>query len=230
MKQAFITILLMLLPMLASAQTFIRTVDKNNYWSESSLDQILAMDEIPVNDSRRIIRIKKSDIVLLEDMEAGLKILQPDKINKIEPRAFNDNLESFLAKGKRVYIPLASSITQQRWGARQLRELFEESDYWELVGCEDEADFILEYVFEEKGRDKANIVVTDRMGRGILYTTQLSANDWVPADAGKESAEKLFKYFFLKCVCKGKIKSKAKFIKNPSPKTFNCSYNVRIKL
>lgn len=229
MKKILTTLLFSMLSTLMYSQTFIRTVEGENYWSESNLDQIMTMDEVPANKNRRIIRIKKSDIVLLEDMEAGLKILQPDKIKKIEPKAFNDDLESFLAKGKRVYIPLANSITQQRWGARKLRELFDEYDYWQLVGCEDEADFILEYVFDENGRDKANILVSDRFGKGILYTTQIFANDWVPADAGKESAEKLFKLFFLKCVYNGKIKNKSSFIKKPSPKTYNCSYYVRIK-
>jgi hypothetical protein len=212
------------------SQTFIRTIDGKNYWSEKSLNALIGEDEIPVNNGRNIIRIQKSIILLMEDMEAGLKIIQPDKINKVEPLAFDGDLEAFLAKGKRIYIPLASSITQQRWGARKLRELFDESDYWQLVGCEDEADFILEYIFDDEGKDKAYILVSDRMGKNVLYTSHIFASDWVPAHAGIESAEKLFKIFFSKCVHEGKIMKKASYIKKPSDKTYNCSYYVRVKL
>lgn len=228
MKKVFVTIMFSMLSSLMYSQTFIRTIDGKNYWSEKSLNALIGEDEIPVNKGRNIIRIQKSNILLMEDLEAGLKIIQPDKINKVKPLAFDGNLEAFLAKGKRIYIPLASSITQQRWGARKLRELFDESDYWQLVGCEDEADFILDYVFNDQGKDHAVIVITDRVGKGVISTSQLYANDWVPAHAGIESAEKLYKRFFLEYVNSGKLMKKASLVKKQNEKTNNCAYYIRI--
>jgi len=131
---------------------FIQTVDGNQYWLDIETEDF---DEIAVPDGRRTRRIPKSDIVLIEYMEDGLKILQKDKLKKVEPVAFSDNVEEFVKQGKRVYIPLASFIIQQRYGARKLRDLLMEDGYWKVVGCEEEADFILEYVFDDKGKDHA---------------------------------------------------------------------------
>ena len=175
------------------SQTIIRTVDGKNYWTETKSEEFVGAEDISVYVGRRVLLIPMSDIMLYEDLEKGLKILQPNKLQKVDPVAFNGKRLSFMAKGKRVYIPLASNSTQQRWGARRLQELITENGYWQIVGCEEEADFIMEYIFDDKGKDHAYIIISDRFGRAILKTESVGATDWVPAHAGRESAEKLLK-------------------------------------
>ena len=75
---------------------FVQTVDGNQYWLDIETEDF---DEIAVPDGRRSRRISKSDIVLIEYMEEGLKILQKDKIRKVDPVAFSDNVEEFVKQG-----------------------------------------------------------------------------------------------------------------------------------
>lgn len=209
-------------------EDFIRTVDGKNYWVNLNASKIEDIDEIPIEEGRRIIRISKSDILLIEFMEEGLKILQPEKLHKVDPAIFNDDLDSFLAKGKRVYVPLASSSVQQRWGAKRLRELIMEDKYWQVVGCEDEADFILEYVFDDKGSDHAYLLFSDRRGTNIMSTQSLSASDWVPVHAGEESAEKLYKRAVRRCIGIGQVSLKARKEINSQKKSHKSLYYLKL--
>ena len=219
MKTSFklcMTTMFLFLSVETYCQGFVRTVDGKNYWSDVKFDKIDDHDDIAVKDGRRIIRIPKSEILLLEYMEEGLSILQPDKLNKVEPVPFNDDIASFMAEGKRVYIPLASSIIQQRWAAKRLRELMIENAYWQVVGCEEEADFIMEYVFDDTGSDHAYLLFTDRNGTKFLSTSNFSVSDLIPMNAGEKSAEKIFKYVYIDFVMKGKLAKSAKKVKKPN--------------
>jgi len=181
---------------------FIQTVDGNQYWLDIETEDF---DEIAVPDGRRTRRIPKSDIVLIEYMEDGLKILQKDKLKKVEPVAFSDNVEEFVKQGKRVYIPLASFIIQQRYGARKLRDLLMEDGYWKVVGCEEEADFILEYVFDDKGKDHASLLFSDRFGYKFMFSKSVDADWFVPTRTGEESAEELYEKYIFKGIERGKF-------------------------
>jgi hypothetical protein len=137
-------------------------------------------------------------------------------LNKVEPVPFNDDIAFFMAEGKRDYIPLASSIIQQRWAAKRLRELMIENAYWQVVGCEEEADFIMEYVFDDTGSDHAYLLFTDRNGTKFLSTSNFSVSDLIPMNAGEKSAEKIFKYVYIDFVMKGKLAKSAKKVKKPN--------------
>ena len=184
-------------------QDFIQTVDGKQYWADIDNEDF---DEIPVADGRGTKRISKSDIVLIEYMEAGLKILQKDKIKHVEPVAYDGNLSDFIKQGKKIYIPMASFTVQQRYGAKKLRELLMEDGYWTIVGCEDEADFILEYVFDDRGKDHAYLLFSDRFHKEIMYSHSVSADWFVPTRTAEESAEELYEKHIVKGIKNGKLK------------------------
>ena len=200
------------------SQGIIFTVEGKMYWVNEKTDNIANLEEVCVEDGRRILRIPISDIVSIEYMEQGLKILQPDKLKKVEPVAFDNDLDAFLASGKRVYIPLSSGIMQQRWGAKKIIELVSETDYWKVVGCEDEADFIMEYVFDDSGKDHAFLLFSDRLGNKVLSSFIVGASDFVPVHAGEESAEKLYKTYIKKYIFEGKLSKIVKKDKKVSKK------------
>ena len=227
MKKIFATIVLSLLTLCLSAQDFIYTVDGNAYWTDENVKDIKTIDELVIEVGRKYVRIPKSDIVLIEYMEGGVVVLQPEKIKKVEPVAFNGDLLSFMERGKRVFIPYSSSDLYQRTGARRLRELLMESGYWNIVPCEKEADFIFEYVFDDKGNDHAYLMASDRTGKKILSTNSKFVSGFSPTKAARESAEKLYKKVFTNRILKGKLGTAAR---QESPKKSNhfCPYYISI--
>lgn len=171
------------------AQTFFQTVDGKCYWTDEEIEQ---GKEITGKQGMRITRIQASDIVLIEHIERGAEVLKPDKIKPVAPVAFSGRVEDFCAAGKKVYVPVASNSVQQRWGAKRLSENLLGDGHWQIVGSAEQADFLVEYVFDPRGSDKAYLRLTDRAGKLIRRTHSVSARDWSAEDAGKESAEELY--------------------------------------
>lgn len=204
-KRTVFSIVLSLTTVFVYSQALISTTDGKFYWVNGNTENLSKLDVIGAQEGRRVVRIPVTNVVTVEDMEHGLEILQSDKLKKIPAVAFEDNIESFFAQGKKVYIPLASGIIQQRWGAKRLIELMMESDYWHLVACDEEADFIMEYVFDDKGSDHAYLLFSDRSGNKVLSTWNVAASDFVPVHAGEESAEELFDTFLKRKFFLGKM-------------------------
>lgn len=229
MKHLFVTIVFSgaVLTMHAQDFDFVRTVDGKNYWTNVKTEKFDDVTDLSVESGRRVIRIPVSDILLIEYMDKGVKILQPDKLKKVKPVPFDGDLESFIAKGKKVYIPFSYNKSQLRWGGKKMRELLMADNYWEIVGCEDEADFILEYIFDDNGADHAYLLLSDRNGKNILYTSSVGAREFSPIWAGEESAEKLYKKL-MKRISGGNFKKSVKEAKGPSDKTHNCLYYMAL--
>ena len=120
--------------------------------------------------------------------------------------AYDGNLSDFIKQGKKIYIPMASFTVQQRYGAKKLRELLMEDGYWTIVGCEDEVDFILEYVFDDRGKDHAYLLFSDRFHKEIMYSHSVSADWFVPTRTAEESAEELYEKHIVKGIKNGKLK------------------------
>lgn len=200
MKKLLLLIVSVLCGSTLYAQGFIYTTDGKMYFTEvKNLDK----DFVNVNIGDYNKLIPKSEIVLVEYMEDGIEIFQKEKIDSIEPHAFDGNYAKFLAQGQKVYVPVASTTIAVRWGAKRLRELLLAEGYWKLVGCAEEADFILTYKFNEDGRDHAYLFIYDRNDEAILQSPRVGAKDFVPAHAGEESAEKLYKRFLVNGLHKG---------------------------
>ena len=185
------------------SQGFVYTTDGKMYFSESK-DWGSDIINVSVGDYTK--QIPKSDIVLIEHMENGITFFQKEKLHPVEPKAYDGDYESFLAKGRKVYVPVASTTITVRCGAKRLRELLVADGYWKVVGCPEEADFIMTYKFSEEGRDHAYLLIYDRMDEAILKSPKVSAKDFIPAHAGIESAEKLFKRYIKEDLQAGKYK------------------------
>jgi hypothetical protein len=204
MKKVFLAVFALLCSGIVNAQDFIQTVDGRKFWADINPKEFAGMDFITVEKESRMYRIPKSDIVLIEFINDGLFILQEDKLKKVEPVAYSGDFPSFIAANKKVYVPLASKTIQQRSGAKKLRELLMADKHWEIVGCEQEADFLLLYVFDDSGADHAYLEVRDRRDVKIQRTRQVRASDFIPMHAGEESAEKLYKKFLVESLYENK--------------------------
>lgn len=190
------------------AQCWIMTVDRGNYFSEIK-DLSTAKDRIlvQVGDKDRTKTIRKEDVVLVEYFEDGLDIIKKDMILATDPVAFDGDYSSFLAKGKRVYVPITSTNYRNQWGSKRLREMIMLDGYWKLAGCEEEADFILHYSFSDKGHDHARLIFSDRFGKDILVSKKDKASGWFAIQVAEESAEDLYRKFIKKGVQVGNYKA-----------------------
>ena len=88
---------------------------------------------------------------------------------------------------------MSSTKIAQRSGSGTLKMLLVNDSLWNIVDTEEQAHFIMRYVFDDRGSDKAYIEVEDRMGKKVYMSPKVSARDFVPWHAGEESAEKLYK-------------------------------------
>lgn len=175
----------------AGAQRLVQTIDNACYWTNSDMSEetLTAI----TNGSVYTIYIKKSDIAVVVDMEEGTQVLRPEELINVPPRAFtNGAADLFATTEPKVYVPITSNVVQQRWGARRLTELILEDGHWRLVATPEQADFILEYHFVERGSDRAYLAFRDRMDSCFLYSRAIPAKEWTPVITGIESAERLY--------------------------------------
>lgn len=202
MKKSFFIIASLFLSIgVTHAQGLLETVSGKCYYMA---DEITEANSYTVKNGFDIILISKDSVLLYEDMELGVHLFAPDKIHRANPTAYSGDASSYFAQGKKVHIPLTSDKIAQRWGSRFLLKAIMEDNYWIVVGCAAEADFILEYVYDEKGSDHAYLRLSDGNKKTVLKTGSVSASDWVPAHAGEESSEKLYKKYLKKGIYKGK--------------------------
>src|SRR5574344_387808 len=177
---------------LTNAQDYIKLINVMSYYSEIIEDS----DDYIIHKSNRVeLKIPKSEIKLIEYLELGLVIYNEKYINSNNSPK---DRESLFEKGSSVYVPFSSTKVVKRSGGLKLRELLKEDGFWNLVDCEMEADFIIEYLYLEKGRDKARIIIKDRTGNIIYESPKVSAKDFVPSHAGRESATKLYRRYIKK--------------------------------
>lgn len=212
------TILLSFLGLLSvcsvSSQGYVRTIDGKNYWTETTIEKLKVLEDVGCEDAHHnIVRIPKSEISLIEFISEGIIYLNKDKINSFDAPIYAGNIHTFLGIGKKVYIPVATSIIEQRYGSITIRNLVENNGPWQIVGCPEEADFILKYIFDETGKDKAYLLFCDRVGNNLVISSKEGAMDWDQKDAGIESATKLYKSIIVdmqKSLTKTKTLKRAK--------------------
>ena len=176
-----------------NAQDYIKTVDGQGFFAKIVSDE---ENKIIYESNKTKFTILKKEIVLIEYSERGLIIYNKEFIQEIDiPRDSNALL---YAKGNCVYIPFSSNRVVQRAGSKQLRQLLAEDGFWKIVDCEQEAHCIIEYVFDDKGKDKAYLRIKDREGAILYISPKVGATDWIPTHAGQESAIKLFEKYVKK--------------------------------
>lgn len=203
----FLPLLFVLYVTNVSAQDFVKTSDGRMFWTDIDAKSFDDKDFIVVEDDNQNIRISKSDIVLVEFKEEGLVILQKDKIKPISPKAFSGELD-FFNKGKHVYVPISSFKSEQRYGSARLRENIMAHGYWEIACCEEEADFILKYIFDEQGSDRAFLLFSDRFKKEIMYTPSEKTNSsmWDQKENAEVAADQLYDKYVINGISKGKYK------------------------
>ena len=170
-----------------NAQDYVKPINGKGFFAkiiEQSEDDI-------VYESQKIrFNIPKKDIAFIEYLEMGIIYYNKESIQKLDIANYSGLL---YAKGNRIYIPFASKTVAQRAGALKLRELLSNDGFWKIVDCEEEAHCIMEYIFDESGKDRAYLAIKDRNGNILYKSAKVSASDWVPSHAGQESATSLYK-------------------------------------
>jgi hypothetical protein len=104
-----------------------------------------------------------------------------------------DNPESLMKKGGKVYIPISSTNYKNVLGRFNMREELKNNyDLWEVVDTEYEAEFILDYFFEEDGKDRCFFRLKTREGNVFYSSREISSEGSVrPSNESKMSVHKL---------------------------------------
>lgn len=213
LKFLFVTLFLFVSIYVSGKDHYIKLVNGDGFCVEKI---ILQKDVVVYENDNAEIEIPKEQVKLIEYAHGSVVIYNNDAINHIEITG-SEPASSLISKGRCCYIPIAASKIAQRRGALKLKELVSESNYWKMVDCKEEAHFILKYVFDDSGSDKAYLIMTRRNGDVIYKSKSVGARDWVPSDAGEESAEGLYKKVLKKYFQKG-ILGKYKVVsKEPVP-------------
>ena len=185
MRKLLFFIAILSLYQLCYSQDLVQLKDGRTIWANSTLTTDTYIEIISDNGSRRQYSIK--DIVLVEYLEDGLVYYDSSFLKIIDVQSLK---APYFQKGNNVYIPFSSRSVVQRCGAIRLRELVQESGYWNVVNSPLEAHFTLKYVFDDKGKDHAYLEIMSRDSIKWYKTASVNASDWVPQHAGQESAEK----------------------------------------
>lgn len=201
-KTIFCVVAIIAFPLFSFAQGLVELANGKCYIYEIALQN--DAQTVSVKDGRWLKSYPMDSVVLYEDMEKGSRVLNPSLIRRTPPVAYSGNEAEFLTSGRKVYIPMASPTVAQRSGSFWLCSQILEDGFWTVVGCAEEADFILEYVFDDRGKDHAYLVFYDRNQSVVLKTKSVPATDWVPAHAGQESAETLYNRNIKKKLYKNK--------------------------
>jgi hypothetical protein len=181
-----------------SAQDYIKPINGKGFYANVTDAK---GESIKYTSNRVEFSIPKNEVVLIEYLERGIVFYNKQHIDSLDLTNYSGSL---YAKGNNVYVPFASDKIAQRVGSITLRNLLKEDNFWNIVDCEEEAHCIIEYVYDESGSDHAYIQIKDRQ-RTILYkSSNVSASDWIPHHAGKESATKLYKKIIKKKIQKTK--------------------------
>lgn len=201
MKRYLISCILLMLSNIVFSTSYFKTVDGKRYFGDIK-EETETYYLIVLGEEYRIIKLDKNSLILVEYEEKGLEIFHPELIKKVDPATATT---PFYAKGNNLYIPMNSAKTQTRAGGYMLRKLMMASrENWNIVDTPQEAHYIVKYIFDDSGSDKGYIKVEDRNGKVVYTSKSVKARDFIPRDAGEESAEVLFNNL-MKNIKKGKL-------------------------
>ena len=152
------------------------------------------------SDSTGTFKIKKQDVEYVESETGQLYYYKEQSKNCNNVDVPKQNLNKLIKKGNNVYVPFPNEQNDvtNRLGNAILRDYIRNSNYWHLVDCKTEADFILEYRFSEVGRDNAELVIIDRYGKKVFSSGFVRASD----EDNRAAAKKSIKELYNKCIHK----------------------------
>ena len=200
MKKIITILLTLLISVMALSQdknSIIKLTDGNKYRVKIIL---LDLDRITYETENDIMRSTKiEEVEFVETENDGFVFYQYDKE---EHDIYNETLKSIsenepmelIKQGGKVFIPISAKDYKTVLGRFFIKEKISESNLWQVVDTEYEAEFILEYYFEEKGRDKNYFVLKTRDGAEFYRSKNiLTSSSYIPMNEAKKSVEKLYK-------------------------------------
>jgi len=81
-----------------------------------------------------------------------------------------DSPKDLMKKGGKVFITVTSKTQRNLLGNIFMRELLPEYNYWQVVNSEGEAEFLLNFIYDEQGRDKVHFILETR-NHELFYTS-----------------------------------------------------------
>jgi|LSQX01.3.fsa_nt_gb hypothetical protein len=200
MKKIITILLTLLISVMALSQdknSIIKLTDGNKYRVKIIL---LDLDRITYETENDIMRSTKiEEVEFVETENDGFVFYQYDKE---EHDIYNETLKSIsenepmelIKQGGKVFIPISAKDYKTVLGRFFIKDKISESNLWQVVDTEYEAEFILEYYFEEKGRDKNYFVLKTRDGAEFYRSKNiLTSSSYIPMNEAKKSVEKLYK-------------------------------------
>jgi hypothetical protein len=168
------------------AQDLIKPISGKSFFTEiKSVEKGI----VTYQNGPRIETMPLSEVALIEYSETGVEYFNKSSLNTIDPK---DIVEPVYKKGNKVYIPFSSHSVQQRSGALHFRELITKDGLWEVVDCEEEAHFILEFYYDGEGRDSGTFRLKDRNGNIFFRSDMVIERISDPVRQGEKMAESLF--------------------------------------
>lgn len=189
MKKIIVFLWLTMTSCICYSFSYFLTVDGKRYFGnvKQETDKYYIVE---LEKEDRTVKIVKDKIVLIEHEENGVEIFKPECLDSVSP---NTAVSPFYNKKNNIYIPMSSTKIAQRSGSGTLKMLLVNDTLLNIVDTEEQAHYIMKYVFDDRGADKAYVEVEDRTGKKVYMSPKVSARDFVPWHAGEESAEKLYK-------------------------------------
>jgi hypothetical protein len=80
-----------------------------------------------------------------------------------------------MKKGGKVFIPITIKTEGNMLGNIFMRELLPDYNYWEIVNSEQEAEFILNFIYDDSGRDKVYFTLKTRDNNIFYKSTVVKA-------------------------------------------------------
>jgi len=200
MKKIITILLTLLISVMALSQdknSIIKLTDGNKYRVKIIL---LDLDRITYETENDIMRSTKiEEVEFVETENDGFVFYQYDKEEHdiynetLKSISENEPMELIKQEGK-VFIPISAKDYKTVLGRFFIKDKISESNLWQVVDTEYEAEFILEYYFEEKGRDKNYFVLKTRDGAEFYRSKNiLTSSSYIPMNEAKKSVEKLYK-------------------------------------
>lgn len=196
MKKIIWTLFLLNLVISANAQRdFIKPTGKDGFFGE--VDSLSSNFVILKGEPHS--KYATNDLDYIEFEQQGFKFFnynpKEHDINNDTLRLISkSNPELLLRKGSKVFIPISSNTLDNVLGRIEMREAIKNYNIWTVVPTPFEAEFILNYFYDDRGSDKVYLTITSREGQLIIsspkYRAETTLSPWKQA---QESVSKLLR-------------------------------------
>lgn len=120
------------------------------------------------NVESAIFRISKDSVLMVRKADGTVlskenTATNAASIKKTYPIIKDEDIHgSLIAEGNKVFIPTNSSLTYEKAGQEEFKQLLEKWGYWTVVEDLEQAHFVLQFVTVTTGRDFSALVIRPR--------------------------------------------------------------------